>query len=249
MFCFRIKLQYIWLLMVSFLLVLLQRFGGQNGKINHPLTDKLIHCRVQSRITTKTPANSVKFKVASCTFILKLAFMFSYPWCWRFLAHLRCMIKTWQSQTRTAGMTPALNYFIMQSLIYLFIFWRHRFLLCSQWWFLYINSNLVFKIPYRQCGCSHSQTNKHYRKCWQALPRPMLCTSPLALWQLRLTPALLPNPELDQWDGWKQKCHYFCWWSSHCANFETPLNLHSSLLCKHFQALTLTNKSSSYSAS
>ncbi len=40
------KPQYIEVLMASFLVVLLRGFGGQDGMINQPLTDKLIHCRV-----------------------------------------------------------------------------------------------------------------------------------------------------------------------------------------------------------
>ena len=38
-------------------------FRGQGGMINQPLTDELIHRRVQSRTTTEISMNSVKFKV------------------------------------------------------------------------------------------------------------------------------------------------------------------------------------------
>lgn len=56
-----LKPRYISAMMASSLFVLLRGFGGQDGMINHPLTDRLILCRVQSRTTIEIPVISLKF--------------------------------------------------------------------------------------------------------------------------------------------------------------------------------------------
>lgn len=69
-----LKPQYILVLMASFLFVLLRGFGGQDGMINQPLTDKLIHCRVRSRTTIEIPVSSAEFEEITHTMIFNTAF-------------------------------------------------------------------------------------------------------------------------------------------------------------------------------
>lgn len=112
-----LMLQYILVLMASFLFVLLRGTGGQDGMINQPLTDELIHCRVQSRTTIETLVMSVECKLTIRTIVFNTACCLIHAVkAVNAVLHRCCMIKTSpETQPGTAGMI-SYSHFLLKKL-------------------------------------------------------------------------------------------------------------------------------------